>query len=123
MKDMPQYVTFYQDKDGYKGYKISKHPKCYSKSFTSKTTSLEILKKNCLDFIKSLDEIPYKKEERKLPVGICKPKTRNGYMAYFKVNKKKYSKYFNSDSDEQNLQNAIEWLENTKSELIINDKE
>jgi hypothetical protein len=115
MKDMPQYVSYYQDSDGYRGYKISKHPLCYSKSFTSKTKSLDELKKNCLEFLKSLGEEKYVKKERNLPVGICKPKKRNGYMAYFKVNGKRTCSYFNNSSDdEENLQEAIEWLDNNR---------
>jgi hypothetical protein len=118
MKYMPQYITFYNDKEGYRGYKISKHPKCYSKSFTSKTIPLDTLKANCLEFLDSL-ETKYVKDERKLPIGICKPKNRNGYMAYFKVNKVKYSSYHNGyENDEDNLQSAVEWLEEKKSEIL-----
>jgi len=46
-KGLPMYVTFYQDKDGYRGYKLDNHPLYKDKSFTSKTVPLEILKQNC----------------------------------------------------------------------------
>jgi hypothetical protein len=116
-KGLPQYVFCYHDKEGYRGYKIEHHPMCHTKSFTSKTASLDILKKNCLEFLNSL-ETKYVKEERKLPVGICKPKSRDGYMAYFKFNRIKYSNYFTGSIDEDNLQEAIVWLDNKKAEIM-----
>lgn len=121
LKDMPQYIIFYTDNEGYRGYKVANNPKCSCKSFISKTKPLEQLKQSCLEFVNSLNIQPYIKEPRPLPIGICKPKARNGYMAYFKFNKKKYSKYFNEfDTEHENLQTAIKWLSDTKQRVLNN---
>lgn len=114
MKDIPRYVTYYQDKDGYRGYKVWKHPQCRSKSFTSKTIPLNILKIRCINFLKELGDKNHIKSKRKLPIGIFKPSNRKGYMAYFKVNSKRTNAYFSSSTDEENLQSAIDWLKTNR---------
>ncbi len=117
MKDMPMFTTYYHDKDGYRGYKVWKHPLCLCKSFTSKTIPMEKLKANCLEFLAKLEGKAYIKVTRTLPVGIFKPTNRDGYMVYFKVNKKKYKTYINNQTEELSYNAAVKWLHDKKAEV------
>jgi hypothetical protein len=120
-KGLPTYVTYYQDKDDYRGYKVEFHPLCRTKSFTSKHIELDVLKANCLAFLESLNGKKYEKPERKLPPNVIKPHTdkdKLGFTAYFGHQKKKHYRYFGKDEDDEvNLQNAIDWLEPARARV------
>lgn len=115
--DLPKYLLYFCN-DRYEGYKISKHPNCESKYFTDSQMTMGEKLTSARAFLAELDAgMQIAKKVRTLPNGI--QKYQNGYRIHYIPPgcKKRVIKNFNSRqaTDEQNLQNAIDYLE------ILND--
>ena len=121
LKNMPKHVNFIQ-RDKRRGYRIQNHPYCKLKDFLSSTKSIKILYQQTIDFLKQIEKTPHvsirkEKIDQGLPEGIQKRKI--GYEVQFYRNGIKYNKCFqkSSNTDEINLELAINWLNAIKKQL------
>lgn len=122
--DLPQYCIYIETKYS-KGVALNKHPLCDRKNFTvNKYGSIDTAKQKLLEFKQQLEinGIKYIKPIKKgqnVPRGIRTIK--NGYLVEKTINKIKYTKAFTSADDQQNKNNAIEYLNNIINGMQFND--
>jgi group I intron endonuclease len=127
MKDVPKHVTYFECKNGLRGYRIQDHPKCQSKEFADKTTPVEELKRRMLDFLAQCEKKPFKtvqqrkREETDVPKGISEQKPGR-FLVQFAYQGQRHNKFFSQEPREEALKQAINWM-NMKKFLLKNAKE
>lgn len=109
---LPRFVLYHREvnKKGtvLEGYRVCDHPKGTNKSFLKQSMSMEEKKNAAIVYKEFLDaSAEFVDNSKKLPTYIKRYKA-HGYM----VRKPKYpSKYFQTGTDEENLQRALEYLD------------
>jgi hypothetical protein len=124
LEGLPHHVLFFKSGDTC-GYKITNHPLCKERHFLSyiKDFDMDKKKQEVLDFLKSLEEgFEYKNErqlkaEKGIPEGIIEDRRKDKFIVCFTIDGKRYTKFFGQKSREENLDDAIEWMNKTKEEI------
>lgn len=100
LEGLPPNVVYYH-KGAVRGYRIKNHLRCSNKRFVSKTTTLEDLKKQCIEFLNNLettDTIHLSNQMIKANLGIPKgcrlAKNKTSYDVDIVVNRINYRKTF-----------------------------
>lgn len=118
-EDLPKFVLYHYEvnKNGtiLEGYKVSDHPKGSNKSFLKKSMTLDQRKEAAISYKNHLDaSTDYVDNKKKTPKYINKYGA-SGFKVDFPPHPKKH---FGKKSKEENLADAIQYLESIKNLII-----
>lgn len=125
LQGLPKHITFFTH-NTIRGYRIHNHPLCKNKQFADSNTDIVVLKQQVIDFLANL-KVRYKthreiKADNGIPKGVIEQKP-GAFLGCFSKNKHRYTKYFSKGTKDENLKAAINWLNITKHNLLLNMKE